>query len=88
MSTKGIYVVYDRLAQMALGGPLFFAHDGPAVRFFRDVMADKSTSVAKFPQDHVLLKVGEFNEDEVEASDVQVVMTGTLAAELNAPAEA
>lgn len=59
---KGIYVVYDRVAETVVGGILMFPHHAAAVRFFKDVAADQGTSVAKHIGDHDLLCLGHIDE--------------------------
>lgn len=60
---KAIYAVRDKLAGMIIGNVLTFAHDAPAVRFFKDAVFDDQSPIAKHPHDYELIKLIEFNDE-------------------------
>jgi hypothetical protein len=85
---KGIYVVRDNLAQCALGGPMIFAHDAVAVRFFGDLIKDERSAIAKYPRDHALLRIGTFDEETsiiVPQETISVIITGEAWLAVNQP---
>jgi len=60
-----IYAIYDKQAQQILKGQvsfvLMFPNDAVARRTFTEVVMDKSTPMAKYPDDYVLLHTGSIN---------------------------
>lgn len=76
--TKGIYIIQDTLANQALGGPLLFAHNAAAVRFFADIASNPESAVFRYLEDHQLVRVATFNESEckIEDTEFSVVITG------------
>jgi len=75
---KGIYVVRDVVANNAVGAPLLFASDAPAIRFFSDACRDPQTMMAKFSDDFQLLHIGDLDEESCECmanGQVRVVIT-------------
>jgi len=65
-----IYAIYDKQAQQILKGQvafvLMFPNDAVARRTFTEVVMDKSTPMAKYPDDYVLLHTGSINIESGE----------------------
>lgn len=57
-----LYQVYDRVAQMVVGGIMVFKSDGPAVRAFNDGLAQQE-ALRLHAQDYDLVLIGEQLED-------------------------
>ena len=55
------YCVYDRKS-LIYNTPFFAVSDGAAVRSFRDLANDLSTTVGRHPGDFVLYRVGTFDD--------------------------
>lgn len=81
---KCLYVVRDTLAEDVVGGVLMFPSDGPAVRFFGDVLAEPKSSVAAHPNDHVLTYIGSIDAEsgviDLEGSPRDVVSAAAIVA--------
>ncbi|QXP44146.1 MAG: nonstructural protein [Arizlama microvirus] len=78
---KKLYVVRDTLADNIVGGVLVFPNDPPAVRFFVDILGEKSSVVGRHPDDHSLLYIGSLDESngsiELPEHGPVVVTTGS-----------
>lgn len=59
---RTLYAIQDTLAESLLGGLHLFITDAQAIRFFGDLCSDKQTSIARHPNDHQLVKLGELDE--------------------------
>lgn len=55
-----IYSVFDEKAQ-SFHSPFFTTTDGVAVRMMRQTLQDRQTSLAQFPSDFILYRLGEFD---------------------------
>jgi len=79
---KSVYSVYDVKAEAY--SPLFMqAHDAAAVRAFGELLSDRQSLAAKYPEDYELHVVGEFEECPATLSESvlsggvpRVVITG------------
>lgn len=56
-----IFSVYDCKTE-AYAQPFFMKTKGEAVRGFTDVSNDKSTNIAKYPEDFTLFEIGEYDD--------------------------
>lgn len=85
---RNLYQLYDLTANTVLGSIIIEKHDGPAVRTFNDVLADRNTMPGQHPQDFILLQIGQQDEDTGDisplAGGVRTVTTGTAWLELRA----
>jgi len=59
---RTIYAIRDTLAETLLGGLHLFITDAQAIRFFGDLASDNQTAIARHPNDHELVKLGELDE--------------------------
>lgn len=55
-----IYAVYDEKAKSYLD-PVYFGHDGEALRKFSDVVSNDKSPIAKHPGDFAMYKLGQFD---------------------------
>lgn len=56
-----IFSVYDAKAE-AYMTPFFLQTKGQAIRGFMDLVSDKNTNVAKYPEDFTLFELGEYDD--------------------------
>lgn len=81
----GIYAIYDKVADMYIGGLLLHKHDAAAIRFFQDVAGLGDSLVGKHPEDFDLMLVGNLDEEnKVSGHKPAVVVSGKALAALNA----
>lgn len=75
---KGIYAIYDNVAESLLGNGLLHlhAHDAPAIRMFGDVASMPQSPIALHPQDFDLIKIGVLNDDNTITPVSEIVLTG------------
>lgn len=59
---SGMYAIQDMEAKL-FHEPMCFKTDVDAKRFFVTVINDKNTFVAKFPNEHVLVKIGTYDNE-------------------------
>lgn len=57
-----IYSIYDRKAEI-FNTPFFCRNDSVALRSFEDLLKDDRTTVSQHPEDFVLYKLGQFNDE-------------------------
>jgi len=57
------YSIYDNKA-LQYHPPFFASTDGAAVRSFRDLVNDQSTTVGRHPGDYVLYCIGTFSDQD------------------------
>lgn len=57
-----IYAVYDEKAKAYLD-PVYFGHDGEALRKFSDVVSNDQSPIAKHPGDFTMYKLGKFDSN-------------------------
>lgn len=58
------------LAIEAYGRPIFVRHINEALRSFRDEAMDKSTALAKHPDDYELYLIGDYDENTGEITPI------------------
>lgn len=63
-----LYIIRDVLASAAAGPIIALPHDAVAVRMFREIATDRSTTISRFITDHELWCVGEFDGTECSIS--------------------
>lgn len=75
---RGLYAIYDTIAEEYIGAPIYTFPAAPAaIRFFTDILADKQTSVGNHPQDYELHQLGFLQSvDPVIAEHREVILTG------------
>lgn len=79
---KGIYAVYDNLAQCYPNDIFIGTCDGLVVRGFTNAVNDEKTDFCKSPEDFVLHKLGEFNAQTGEFNiydKAEILITGSAA---------
>lgn len=57
-----VYSLYDA-AIGAYAKPFFMQSVGQALRGLKDLLADHNSEVAKHPEDYILFKLGEFDDE-------------------------
>lgn len=57
---QNAYAVYDFKARQ-YAAPFFFLNDAQAIRAFGDVVNDRTTTLAKHPEDYALYRIGAFD---------------------------
>lgn len=74
---RQVFVIFDTVAKAFVGPLIVERHPAPACRMFHELLGDKSTSLAKHPQDYQLRFVGYVCDDGalVEA-EVRTVTSG------------
>lgn len=78
-----IYGVYDLKAERVLNDVLFiFPNDAAASRMFVDSVRNPESTLAKHPEDFVLVSFGEFGADELSG---RAVLVSNVRALLDAP---
>lgn len=55
---KGLYMVYDRLANSVIGQIVLAESHGSATRDFHDALGNKDSQLSKHPADYDLLFIG------------------------------
>lgn len=79
MRLTNLYQVYDLKAEAISGPILSCSKDAVAIRHFHDLLGDKRTSVAQYPDDFQLLYLGYQDEETGEITPTPnrtVVTTG------------
>lgn len=66
---KKLYAIRDTLAGDLSGGVLVLANDTVAIRFLGDVIAQGENAVAKHPNDHELVCLGDIESDGTISSE-------------------
>lgn len=79
MSKFDMYSLYDKASE-TYGQVICFVSDAVAVRSLREVLADMSTIMAKYPDDYQLVKVGEFFVENGQINPCHVVLFDSLRA--------
>lgn len=59
----GMYSIYDKVAQ-TYNTPFFQTNDQVAVRSFRELAADATSSLYRSPSDYQLIRIGAFDSDD------------------------
>lgn len=74
---RGMYIIYDLVAEAFVGMIILERHPGPACRTFVQLLGDKGTLPGQHPKDYDLVRVGYIEDSGVViATDPQTVMTG------------
>lgn len=70
-----VFSIFDEKAQ-TFSRPMLMVHKGEAIRAFQDVVADKSSMIAKHPDDYKLYCLGSFDDvsGKMEALDIPEFM--------------
>lgn len=68
-----VYSIYDKKAS-AFYLPFFLANNFMAERAFQNQVADKETLIGKNPEDFVLYRLAEFDENTGSFDDIQPVV--------------
>ena len=78
MSRTGLYQIFDLVAEAAAGPIMLHKKDGPAVRLFKDLVEDKTTTVGQHPADYELRFLGlqDDSSGELTAQGPETVITG------------
>lgn len=83
---RGMYVIYDRVAESFIGTIILEKHPAPACRLFSQLLGDKNTQLYTHPKDYDLLHVGYIGDSGAITPIVaQTVMTGESWYSLNTP---
>lgn len=75
MAQQKAFAILDIKAD-AYMAPFFFSTVGQAVRAFKDLANDKSTSVARHPGDYKLLQIGTFDDCNGHLDGIEPVSLG------------
>lgn len=67
-----IYTIYDSKSE-AYTLPFFYAHDGQAIRTFRDWCNDKTNPYGKHPEDYTLFKNGVYEDDNATIEQNEII---------------
>ena len=70
-----MFCIFDNKADCYLT-PFFFPHTGQAVRAFKDLVADKNSTVGRHPDDYKLVHVGNWDDSVAEFEPTGVVSLG------------
>lgn len=73
---KGIYAIFDNVADAIIGGLHLHPHGAPAIRMFSDVALMPDSQIGRHPNDFDLLRLGQLNEDSTITPEKEVIMTG------------
>lgn len=74
---KNLYQIFDVTAETVVGPIMRENKDGPAVRHFNSLLANKDTALGQHPADYQLLRLGTQDEETGEInSEVEVVTSG------------
>jgi len=76
-----IFSVYDSKIE-AYMQPFFMQSKGAALRAFMDTLADKSSVLAKHPEDYTLFEIGEFDDTNCTIATLPAKLSLGLAKEL------
>lgn len=76
MTHTRLYQLYDLTAQAVAGPIMSEKKDGPAIRAFTTVLADKNTMPGRYPEQFELRLIG--TQDE-ESSQINALMPQTIA---------
>lgn len=71
---RKLYVLFDRVARAVEGPIITFAHDGPAIRMFHDVLGSGQSSPGQHPADYDLLSVGDQDDQGMITPVIPVVV--------------
>lgn len=74
MSALKLYGVRDMKAAGYTFPPIAEATHGAAIRFFRDLVDDKSGPIGKHPEDYQLMYLGEFDQESGVLTPVDVMV--------------
>lgn len=79
MSKTRLYQMYDLTAQAAAGPIILERRDGPAIRSFTAVLADKTTTPGQYPDQFELRLLGEQNDETsmIDPCIPQAIITGS-----------
>lgn len=58
-----LFQIFDTKAEAVAGPILIFPREGPAIRYFQDLLEDKNTPYNKHPNDYVLTEIGTLDEE-------------------------
>lgn len=67
--TKGLYVIFDKVANAVAGPVMTYAHDAVATRAFMDIAGNKDSSLYQHVEDYDLLCVGVLDEEKCVVSE-------------------
>lgn len=63
MRKTSLFQIFDHIAGCVSGPILIEKREGPAIRLFQEVLANKEITPGKYPEHFSLLKVGEQDEE-------------------------
>lgn len=81
---KRLYAILDIQSKMIIGGVHVFPQDAAAIRFFRDLVGDPQTMMGRHPNDHNLLMLASFDDEDgslLTDGCPSVVVSGSAMAE-------
>lgn len=70
-----IYSILD-LKGVAFATPFFMHTDGIAIRSFQDALSDPKSALSQHPEDYVLYRLGDFND---QGGKVEALADGPIA---------
>lgn len=74
---RGIFVIFDKVAEAWIGQPLIEKHPAAAARLFSQLLGDKNTSLSSHPKDYNLVHIGFIKDDgTVEPVERNIVLSG------------
>lgn len=73
---NNLYIVYDKIAQMCIGGLIRVSNDEVARRSFHEALIAKDSPMANHQGDYALNKLGHIDEQTgiIEAQDIPTVI--------------
>lgn len=79
MTKQLLFQLYDRNAESIAGPIMLERKEGPAIRLFHSLLADKNTTPGQHPDDFELMLVGEQDMDTgvVTGCTPRIIATGT-----------
>lgn len=81
---RGMYLIYDIVAESFIGTVILEKHPAPACRLFAQLLGDKNTQLFAHPKDYNLIHVGYIADSgAITPIVIQTVMTGESWVSLN-----